>query len=358
MSDDGRDGGRTGGDREGRRRRDFEERLDELREEAARTGGAGAAAEGTAAEGTGRASPPGGRARGRDPRRDAPGYYGRPVVKPPVWTWEIPLYFFVGGTGGGAAIVALAALVAGSDPAVAVRALLLAALAAVVSPVLLVLDLGRPGRFLNMLRVFKWRSPMSVGAWTLVAFSGFALPAAALVTASPAGALGSLVVPLTVGAALTGALLATYTGVLLACSTIPVWRAFGGSLPVHFGIAGWGTAAALLELTGLRTPTLYAIGIFAATAEIGLGTWMELGQRGRETAAAREGRAGVMLRAGAALTGPVALLLRLLGLVAPAAAAFAAGALLSRYGWLAAGRASALDPQAVLAEPDVASEGL
>src|SRR5918911_3035169 len=63
------------------------------------------------------------------------GYYGEPVVRPPVWTWEIPIYFFVGGMGGmSAAIAAAAALSHHAD--VARTALLLAVFAAIVSPIL------------------------------------------------------------------------------------------------------------------------------------------------------------------------------------------------------------------------------
>ena len=80
-----------------------EERLDALREEAVRTGsvtGAGTRAAGGPMPALAADS-------------GAPGYYGRPIVKPPVWTWEIPLYFFFGGLAGMAAAIALAAHVVG-----------------------------------------------------------------------------------------------------------------------------------------------------------------------------------------------------------------------------------------------------
>src|SRR5436309_9617900 len=99
-----------------------------------------------------------------------PGYYGEPVVKPPVWTWEIPLYFFFGGIAGMSAVIALAAVVF-HHVDVARAAMWLAAIAgAIVSPILLIMDLGRPHLFLNMLRVFKHRSAMSMGAWILTTF--------------------------------------------------------------------------------------------------------------------------------------------------------------------------------------------
>ncbi|MGH7589162.1 MAG: NrfD/PsrC family molybdoenzyme membrane anchor subunit [Gemmatimonadota bacterium] len=323
---------------------DFEERLDDLREEAGRRG---------SVEG------PGTRAAGGPmPAAQAgPGYYGRPIVKPPVWTWEIPLYFFTGGLAGMAAAIALAAHVAGPPEAAAalVRAALWLAFlgGAVVSPVLLVLDLGRPRRFLHMLRVFKWRSPMSVGAWILFLFGG-AVTVALLLTewAARPGApsvVDSLrTVPIVV-AGILGPALATYTGVLIGATTIPAWFAHHRDLPLHFGVSGLGSAAAALELLGFRSPALHAIGLGAASVEILLGVLIELRRQGPVDDVLREGIPGRLLRGSGLLTGPTALLLRLLGAIPWAAAAFLAGAVLGRYGWLAAGRASGRDPAATLA---------
>src|SRR5881392_2350925 len=98
------------------------------------------------------------------------GYYGIPLLKEPAWTWEIPLYFFVGGAAGAAAVVGAIASYTGADRRLVRDARWIAAAGAVISPALLIADLGRPSRFLNMLRVFKLQSPMSVGAWTLVGF--------------------------------------------------------------------------------------------------------------------------------------------------------------------------------------------
>ena len=87
-----------------------------------------------------------------------------PIINPPVWTWEVPLYFWFGGIAAGSSFVALACDLAGDQRSAAVaRKVALGALAP--SPVLLIIDLGRPGALLNMLRIFKPRSPMSMGAW-------------------------------------------------------------------------------------------------------------------------------------------------------------------------------------------------
>ena len=83
-----------------------------------------------------------------------------------MWTWEIPAYFFFGGMAGGSAGLAYGAHLRGDEQA-ARRAWLTAMAGLSVSPVLLIADLGRPERFLNMLRMFKVTSPMSVGSWVL-----------------------------------------------------------------------------------------------------------------------------------------------------------------------------------------------
>ena len=99
------------------------------------------------------------------------GYYGIPLLKEPSWTWEIPLYFFVGGAAGAAAVIGAIADYTGADRKLVRDARWIAAAGSVISPALLIADLGRPERFLAMLRVFKPQSPMSVGVWTLLGFS-------------------------------------------------------------------------------------------------------------------------------------------------------------------------------------------
>lgn len=93
-------------------------------------------------------------------------YYGEPVLATPVWSPEIPLYFFTGGVAGAAAPLAFFAHGSGNH-VLAQRAALVALAGAAVSPPLLIKDLGKPIRFLYMLRVFKVTSPMSVGSWIL-----------------------------------------------------------------------------------------------------------------------------------------------------------------------------------------------
>lgn len=344
-----------------------EARLDQLREEAARTGrveGAGVRAAGgplpavpVPAEDprkpdAARSGPWGsGTARAATARPDTvlpgtpgPGYWGRPILKPPVWTWEVPAYFFVGGTAGMAAVLALAVLVAGAGPGPLRAALWTAAAGALLSPLLLILDLGRPRRFLAMLRVFKWRSPMSMGAWILAAFGAAAVPAAVLATWVPGAR--TLLAAAVVGAALLGAVLAVYTGVLLGATAIPVWAHHHRLLPLHFGASALGSAAAVLELAGFPLAPLNAIGLAMAAVETVVGVALELRRLGAADRALHRGRSGWLLRAGGTASGPLALLLRIGGWIPWAAAAFLLGALVTRYGWVDAGRASARDPEA------------
>src|SRR5207244_10017408 len=91
-----------------------------------------------------------------------PGYYGQPVVKPPVWTWEVPLYFFFGGIGGMSAVIAFGAVLFHQVELARIAMWIAAIAGAVLSPILLIMRLGRPHLFLHMLRVFKHGPAMSI----------------------------------------------------------------------------------------------------------------------------------------------------------------------------------------------------
>jgi formate-dependent nitrite reductase membrane component NrfD len=281
-------------------------------------------------------------------------YHGNPVLKPPTWTWQVPLYFFVGGVAGISALIALVAHLFGV--AGLTRAGLWIGFAvALISAPLLIADLGRPARFLNMLRVFKVRSAMSVGAWTLSAFSsavGMAVVCRELVVAGY-GSDFLLVIEWTAefAAALSGLILASYTSVLLGVTAIPVWSENRKLVPVVFLAGGLGSAAAVLEFLGFLVPVTQFIGIVAGTVEIVVAILIEL--RGRYVdRPLREGSVGWLTRAGAVLAGPTSLLLRIFwgrSSVARyvAAGCFIIGALIARYAWIGAGRVSSRDPQAL-----------
>ncbi len=318
----------------------FESRLDTLREEAKH----GTPMQGRGVDVSG----------GPIPRYA--GYYGEAVVKPPVWTWEIPLYFFIGGAAGMAPLIALTALVLGQIP-LATVALWIAGVGVILATILLIADLGRPHLFLNMLRVFKLQSPMSVGAWVLASFGGFAVPAWLIMVLyvneafAPSIYLLVLVIVglLTAGAAVFGLALATYTGVLIGATAIPAWNLHRVLLPIHFGTAGLGSAGAILELAGFQTRPLWIIGMVAACVETLLWIWLEFDKHGAADRALHRGRGGWLIRLGEILSGPLPIIFRLTNLVPLAAISFLLGALSSRYGWIEAGRDSGRDPEAVFA---------
>ncbi len=286
-----------------------------------------------------------------------PGYYGQPVVKPPVWTWEVPLYFFVGGLGGMSAVIASGAILF-HHVDLARAAMWLAVIAgAILSPVLLIMDLGRPHLFLNMLRVFKHRSAMSMGAWILSFFGACAFPGLIALELHAhhvfPGALDQLLRVAAgifiLGSAIFGTLLATYTGVLIGATAIPAWFLHRTLLPIHFGTAGLGSAAGLLELLGHRIPALNFIGFYAATVELALLVWLSADKHGMADRAIHEHGSGWLIRIGEVLTGPLAIAFRFFGMVPFAAVSFLIGALVSRFGWIAVGKVSGSDPESVFA---------
>jgi formate-dependent nitrite reductase membrane component NrfD len=277
-----------------------------------------------------------------------------PVMKAPVWTWEVPLYFWFGGIAAGSSFVALACDLAGDDRSAATaRKVALAAL--VPSPPLLVMDLGRPERFYNMLRIFKPRSPMSMGAWALTMFGNLAAAAVGadlLGRRKAARALGG-------ANAVVGGYLGSYTGVLLASTAVPLWarsRLFLGPIFVSTATATGAAACRLvLAATGVEPehPTRAALANVetgAMTAELLLSTINErrLGPlaRGLET-----GTAGRLFRAAkwAVRLGLTAQLARRRqpAFQHTASVLYLAAGLLFRYAWVKAGPLSARDDRVV-----------
>jgi hypothetical protein len=286
-----------------------------------------------------------------------PGYYGQPVVKPPVWTWQVPLYFFFGGMAGMSAVIATGAVLF-HQVDVARPAMWVAAIAgAILSPLLLIMDLGRPHLFLNMLRVFKHRSAMSMGAWILSGFGACVVPGlvalelhAHQIFPAPLDPLLRVAAGIFIlGSAIFGTLLATYTGVLIGATAIPAWFLHRTLLPIHFGTAGLGSAAAVLELLGHRIPALNVLGFYAAGIETALLIWLSVDKHGVADRAIHEHGSGWLIRMGEVLNGPLALVLRFFSFVPFAAISFLLGALVSRFGWIAVGKVSGSDPEAVFA---------
>lgn len=169
-----------------------------------------------------------------DQEQQEPTYYDYPVLKRPDWGWEIVWYFFLGGLASGCYVIASLASLFGSreDRATVRTGYYLSLLALLPCPPLLIKDLGRPERFLNMLRMFKVKSPMSMGVWGLLSFSVFS-GVTALLQAARDGLLGKsewahrlasfpqkLV---TIPGMFFAIFLGGYTGVLLAATSVPLW---------------------------------------------------------------------------------------------------------------------------------------
>jgi len=274
-------------------------------------------------------------------------YYDVPLLKPPVWTWEVPLYFFVGGAAGAAAVIGGIAEWTGTEGTLARDAKWIAAAGGPLSAALLTADLGRPERFINMLRVFKPQSAMSMASWTLTAFSASSTAALAPALAPAIGDLPALRTVGTVACASSAALgagMLTYTGVLIGATAIPVWNENVRLLPVHFAASGMASAAAILTLMGHDEPALNDLAMGAAAVETLIGAAIET-RHERALAPLRDGASGWIIRAGGVLSGPVPLLLRAAtrrrSWRAAASVAALAGSLLTRLGWIAAGRTSA-----------------
>jgi len=199
---------------------------------------------------------------------------------------------------------------------------------------------------------------MSIGVWILLAFSGFVFVALTAHELRRAGVDAALIADLgwlAEGlAAVTGLLLASYTGVLIGATAIPVWIARRRILPPHFLTSGLGGSAAILELAGFMVPVTQALGFLAAGVETLLEARFLIRRRPVD-APLHQGRSGRMFLAAGLLEGPAALLLRLVLGGTPggrwaAAVCFLLGALLSRYAWIWAGRASARDPKTQFAD--------
>lgn len=278
-----------------------------------------------------------------------------PVLKPPVWTWEVPLYFWTGGIAAGAGFVALACDLAG-DRRSARTARAVALAAAAPSPLLLIADLGRPERFLNMLRIVKPRSPMNLGAWALVTYSALgtaAVGADLLGRGRAARALGA-------ANAVVGGYLGSYTGVLLASTAVPLWARSRLLLGPIFVATATATGAAATRLAlvarGLPEghPTRQALGNVETGAMLAETLLAQLNRRrlGRLADGLGEGRAGLLIRC-AETAVAAGLGLRLVrARLGPrahhvASVLYLAAGLAFRYAWVEAGKASARDDEAV-----------
>jgi hypothetical protein len=282
------------------------------------------------------------------PPADFDSYYGRPIIKPPTWkTPDVPLYLFLGGLAGASAVLAEGAALTGR-PELERVARTAAAAGAGLGTVALIHDLHRPERFLNMLRVLKPTSPLSVGSWILAPFSGLSAASAA---SELTGRLPRLGRAAGVGAAALGPPLATYTAALLANTAVPAWHDAHRELPFVFAGSG-ATAAGGLAM--VFTPTAQAA---PARRMLAAGAAMEivaaetltrrLGMVGEPYRQGRPGRLMTAARVMTAVAGGAGLLLgrRSRTVSVLAGATCVAASVMTRFGIFEAGTASAADPK-------------
>lgn len=290
----------------------------------------------------------------RDPRMvpaaEFRSYYGRPILAEPTWkTPDVPAYLFLGGMAGSSATMAVFADATGRRE-LARAGQVAAAGGAVASVVALVHDLGRPARFLNMLRVFKPTSPLSVGSWILAPFSGLAAGAAA---SSVSGKLPLLGRAAGAAAGTLGPAMCTYTAVLLADTAVPAWHEGYRELPAFFAGSALtsGAGVGLLAAPLSQQRPARRMGLLGCALDVAAGVRLERGH-GIVSEPYREGRPGRLLRvarglnvAGAALS-VAGRRSRVAG--ALSGAAYLAAGLTTRFGVFDAGMVSSRDPKYVV----------
>jgi formate-dependent nitrite reductase membrane component NrfD len=308
-----------------------------------------------------------GAARGGDDLPAHATYYERPLLKKPHWEAEVVVYLFLGGIMGGSAMLAMIADEE-RDAGLARSARYASLVLAAACPLVLITHLGRPERFLNMLRIAKFKSVMSMGVWGLVVFGGVSTLAVAGQLARD-GVLPRRFAllasgPIDVVQGLIGGFIAGYTGVLLSATAIPLWAlgkrhipafsvcsGFAGACALHAAVAALGGGS---DRTRHRLERLERI---AATAELVL---LESFRRHAGPAGAPMfgGRRGAKLRTYTQVAGIIAP--ALLGLVPfggrtktlLASALTLAGGYVLRETLIEAGKASADDPRAASRQPE------
>ena len=303
--------------------------------------------------------PGGQRGRGRRgeelmvPRARPDSYYGKPIVKEPVWgARDVGGYLFFGGLAGASSVLAGFAHATGRNELA--RASKVCAVGAIgLSGAALVADLGRPERFLNMLRVAKVTSPMSVGSWLLSAFGGAATVAAASAVTGRAPRIGAAA---TAAAALTGPGVCTYTAALICNTAVPAWHEAHREMPYLFA----GSAASAAGGFGMIAAPAGQAGQAARFAVLGAATELTaksllLRRLGETAEPYQTGRSGKLMEVAEVLTAAGLAGAVLSGGLRPgrgqrlaaglSGAALLASSALTRLGIFEAGRASARDPK-------------
>jgi DMSO reductase anchor subunit len=283
-------------------------------------------------------------------------YYGRPVIKEPVWEpVDVPSYLFFGGLAGASSVLAAGSQLSGHRELA--RVAKVTALGAIsLSAVALIHDLGRPSRFVNMLRVFKPSSPMSMGSWLL---AGYGPVAGAAAVSEMTGILPPAGTAATLGAGLLGPAIATYTAALICDTAVPAWHEGYREMPYLFAGSASGAAGGLglLAVRPADASPARKLAVVGAVTELvakqllirRLAATPGLESSHGLAEPYEEGRAGAVLRAAEILTvaGLAGAVLgrRRRAVSALVGVSLLAASALTRYGVFEAGLASARDPK-------------
>jgi formate-dependent nitrite reductase membrane component NrfD len=285
-----------------------------------------------------------------------PTYYGRPLLKEPVWKWMIPAYYFVGGAAGASLVIGAAAQLdrSGKLDHLMRRCHWTGVIGSALSGGLLILDLGKPARFHHMLRVFRPTSPMNMGVWVISAVAPSAMVAALF--GNRRGFLGKIGDVSGIAAGLAGLALSTYTGVLIANTAVPVWQESRRILPILFAASAMASAGSIFDLA-FEDPrarrVTYTFGTIGRVAELAASLALERQVARIDPKIARPlntGCSGMLWKTAAVMTGASLALSLLPGKSRKKRLAAGIlgtlGSLVMRYGIHHAGVASARDPRA------------
>jgi formate-dependent nitrite reductase membrane component NrfD len=307
-------------------------------------------------------------------RYDGTTYYGQPAVKPSPFDWRIGAYIFLSGLAGAAQIIAgLAQYLGGAGMRPVVRnARYVAAASAFSGAVLLATELKTPGRWYNMLRIYRSTSPLSTGSYILTAFGALsgvtALGEAARRHPAAVRAADIAQVP----AAIAGAGMLTYTGALLASTSTPLWAAeapLTGARLAASGMSAGAAALSLAEQIAERPRNAAALNHVMLASNKVYALLSTAAARRRRAAGVNapleKGRYGPLHSLGGALIVALPAALHIIDIVAgrrtrvlPVIATLSviAGAALTRHAYVKAGIASAQRPQDYLAYTAVRSK--
>ncbi|HEX2961381.1 MAG TPA: NrfD/PsrC family molybdoenzyme membrane anchor subunit [Ignavibacteriales bacterium] len=283
-------------------------------------------------------------------------YYNLPMLKEPVWGWAIPAYLYVGGASGASSLLAAAAGVVSPRrlKRLIFRGRLVTLSGLVISTLLLVYDLGRKSRFLNMLRVFRPTSPMSMGSWILASSGAFTT--ASLIFNGRNRFLRKTSRVFGIGSGVSGIMLSGYTGVLLAYSAIPAWRETRRTLPILFIASGISGASSTLELTNLsrrEDAVVHSFSVAGLIAELvaAKALEMEIKNYKHTEKTLHEGTPGFLWKVGRLMSAAALILALIPGRSKKKKTVTAVlesmGAMSMRFAIFKAGQVSARDPKAV-----------